>query len=866
MSRRTGDRGISCVLLCIVACAALTGTESARDPKRQQQDSLLPAGSGRRLEQVLNSQSQAGSSGRHLNISMTGAASPAASADGNPTITGTIADTSVDTGPRSVDVQVTVDPVINIHGDILNVSSDQQPTARFLSTEPQANDSAMTSPPAQPPLSAGVAATAPPPVQAGAEAQPALLLLPGTADAGAAGKGVVQQQRPGIQMDFLPSKPPALPANSTVPLQVAGALLAAALSIPPPSQNQQTTAVPAAAMPQLPVAAASGTPSSVALTDPQVQPASANRASGHYPFNWAVVIAAVSSTATFMLLIVLLLAFASGFLPHRRRRAAPGSPPPKTPPSPQQSPNAATPSNKSITEPTQQSPRQLPRSSSADEPPAATKNSEDSDRSHARTGRRSDDGVGDWWGPGPRPPPMRTPFANSVLPAFSRPQLSSGFSDARSTSGGGMLGIAHVGFTYVLEKAGIRFRGIAGTSAGAINAALIAGLRPNPAGESGTETLKHLAAAPFSKFMDGDADVKELQNVVLQRVGGSPAPKVDDEKPAGGLRALLQKINPLRYFRWVGLLGDARFIGPALKIVRDRGMYPGVFFEDWMKSLMDIRAPTVEKLYKCLELPPLQLTDSRLTASKASGRAAKDAELLKYTKGDLAIIASDITTETKAVFPDHTELYYENPGQVSPSEFVRMSMSIPVFFQPKEVGVPLSVIESGVWKKTPGVTYDGTFPPPETKGPFQGKVRITFVDGGTLSNFPIGHFHTRGVPLLPTFGVRLSTDRNNYSDTSSLIQMHILDREFLFDNPDYQKLVSTIDTAGFNWLNFDMKQDEQIRLFQRGAEAAASFLLGPPLDPKDVQGLKGRDASKGFDWEAYKEIREALSSPLPAAP
>ncbi len=56
--------------------------------------------------QVLNSQSQAGSSGRHLNISITGAASPAASADGTPTITGTIADTSVDTGPRSVDVQV----------------------------------------------------------------------------------------------------------------------------------------------------------------------------------------------------------------------------------------------------------------------------------------------------------------------------------------------------------------------------------------------------------------------------------------------------------------------------------------------------------------------------------------------------------------------------------------------------------------------------------------------------------------------------------------------------------------------------------------------------------------------------------------
>ncbi len=70
--------------------------------------------------------------------------------------------------------------------------------------------------------------------------------------------------------------------------------------------------------------------------------------------------------------------------------------------------------------------------------------------------------------------------------------------------------------------------------------------------------------------------------------------------------------------------------------------------------------------------------------------------------------------------------------------------------------------------KRPGVCLK---PSLHVQGPFQGKVRITFVDGGTLSNFPIGHFHTRGVPLLPTFGVRLSTDRNNYSDTSSLIQM-----------------------------------------------------------------------------------------------
>jgi NTE family protein len=42
--------------------------------------------------------------------------------------------------------------------------------------------------------------------------------------------------------------------------------------------------------------------------------------------------------------------------------------------------------------------------------------------------------------------------------------------------GGGMLGIALVGYTWALEQAGIRFLGIGGTSAGSINALLLAAL------------------------------------------------------------------------------------------------------------------------------------------------------------------------------------------------------------------------------------------------------------------------------------------------------------------------------------------------------------------------------------------------------
>ncbi|HEX9740512.1 MAG TPA: patatin-like phospholipase family protein, partial [Ignavibacteriaceae bacterium] len=42
--------------------------------------------------------------------------------------------------------------------------------------------------------------------------------------------------------------------------------------------------------------------------------------------------------------------------------------------------------------------------------------------------------------------------------------------------GGGVLGIALLGYTYVLEQTGIRFFSLAGTSAGAINTMLLASI------------------------------------------------------------------------------------------------------------------------------------------------------------------------------------------------------------------------------------------------------------------------------------------------------------------------------------------------------------------------------------------------------
>src|SRR5687768_16054181 len=65
--------------------------------------------------------------------------------------------------------------------------------------------------------------------------------------------------------------------------------------------------------------------------------------------------------------------------------------------------------------------------------------------------------------------------------------------------GGGVLGIALVGYTYILEKAGIRFLGVGGTSAGSINALMIAALG-TPAEEKTHKLVKILANMPMERF------------------------------------------------------------------------------------------------------------------------------------------------------------------------------------------------------------------------------------------------------------------------------------------------------------------------------------------------------------------------------
>ncbi len=364
--------------------------------------------------------------------------------------------------------------------------------------------------------------------------------------------------------------------------------------------------------------------------------------------------------------------------------------------------------------------------------------------------------------------------------------------------GGGVLGIALVGYTYVLETAGIRFFSLAGTSAGAINTIMIAGLGPMQQAKS-EAILEILSRKNLFDLVDGE---KVVRKIVQRAVKG--------EKGIG-----------------IRIIFHARRL---FKTVQEKfGLNPGSDFEKWISAeLNKVEINNLGDLKKRMSQLPAGLKNVR--DGNVDGLEPK-----------LAIIAADVTTHSKVEFPQMAELYFAKPDEVSPARLVRTSMSIPLFFEP----VTISPIPGSGSKKHPAwikhCRYFGEVPP-----------KASFVDGGMLSNFPINVFHRRdgGVPRKPTFGARLSTYRETYSDLGSLTSFfgamissmrQIYDYDFLKRNPDYSKLICHIDAdKEFNWLDFEIDRQEQIKMFLHGAREAIRFL-------------------EEFNWEEYKQVRAQLA-------
>jgi len=351
-----------------------------------------------------------------------------------------------------------------------------------------------------------------------------------------------------------------------------------------------------------------------------------------------------------------------------------------------------------------------------------------------------------------------------------------------------------VGYIHALEQAGIRFLGIGGSSVGAI-VALIAyscGDRLEARGE------KHASII-------GDMNIGEM---------------VDGNYFARKLSTLLGSKNAS--MRTLRIIFNAMLALPQL--FSKLGLNPGDKLYEWISDqLAQNGVSTLADLNKLITTLPEGLTH-RLTGEKISSYDTS-----------LRIVVADITTSTKVVFPDMAAMYWKEPDKVNPVSFSRASASIPAFFQPFTVGDISHLMENVErWERLG--SFSGTLPN-----------KVSFADGGLLSNFPIDLFKRQGIPRAPTFGVSLGDKSRTAKNVDKVEQYaerlfnalrHSADYDFIFKNPLYNHLIAYVSTGKYHWLDFNMSDEDKLWLFREGVIAGHKFL-------------------EEFDWEQYKELRQA---------
>ena len=292
--------------------------------------------------------------------------------------------------------------------------------------------------------------------------------------------------------------------------------------------------------------------------------------------------------------------------------------------------------------------------------------------------------------------------------------------------GGGVKGIGLVGAIAVVGERGYQWENVAGTSAGAIVAALLA------AGYSAAEMKTILDELDYRKFKD---------------------------------TSFIDKIP---------------IVGQLASLIFEKGIYEGDFFIGWIKDLLKAKGVTT---FHDLLLPEYESDE-------------------KY-RFKLRVIASDLSHHRMLILPQDITEFGINPEDLNVALAIRMSMSIPFFYEPMKIKDI----------KTNQTSY--------------------IVDGGILSNFPVWLFDSEDIePSWPTFGFKLVEPgtESGYSNIkgpismltalfSTMMEAH--DARYIKDNNFVRTI--PIPTMGVGTTEFDLSKEKSEALYQSGRQAAEKF-------------------------------------------
>lgn len=214
------------------------------------------------------------------------------------------------------------------------------------------------------------------------------------------------------------------------------------------------------------------------------------------------------------------------------------------------------------------------------------------------------------------------------------------------------------------------------------------------------------------------------------------------------------------------------FIGPTISLFKNKGLFSGNNIESYLNDLYKAKGKTKFKDIAVNGVSPLK------------------------------VIASDVTNKQLLILPDDLNKYNIDPLEFEIAKAVRMSISIPFYFNPV-------ILKNG-------------------------KESSFIVDGGLLSNFPIWIFDVENNPRWPTFGLKLISDddmKKVSPSKSNLISfacdvvdtMLSKDDEAFLNNKDSIRTIK-IRTYDVGTVDFDISKDEYLTLFNSGYNCAKAFL------------------------------------------
>lgn len=316
----------------------------------------------------------------------------------------------------------------------------------------------------------------------------------------------------------------------------------------------------------------------------------------------------------------------------------------------------------------------------------------------------------------------------------------------------------------------------------------------------------------------GAIEVLEDAGYRFNRVAGTSAGSIVGALVAAGFtgKELHEIMEGLDYSQFQDANGLSRlwYPGQAASLLFHWGIYQGHFLEQWLGDKLGKHLDISDRPVTFADMPPRPVAPPPGSDENADFR--------------LVVIASNISAGKIAKLPwDLNGVWQLDPDSFPVASAVRTSMSIPFFYRPaKIVG--------------------------------SNKKETLLVDGGMLSNFPVGLFDRKDgqPPRFPTFGIKLSArpkaefDRpikSVFSMAGAMLGTMTgwYDQQYVGEE-SVQARTIFIDTLGIKATDFDLSRENAAALYDNGRQAAEDFL-------------------GTWDFDSYKEKFRTNTSDPPVA-